>query len=165
MTSMEWLFLLDSDGQYPIDGLEPLLRRALFSDADMVVGTRAGKADSPLLRLGSTVSGLLTSLAMGRYEFDANCAAKVGRGSMLRELPLEARHLNYSSDVLLKAIEAGARVEQHPVRHRPRITGASSARPLRDGVARVVFVVYLLVRAWAMRLRVLDPDDRSRDSR
>ncbi len=166
-TTLDWVLLMDSDGQFAIEDSERLFDAICISDADMAVGRRPAKRDRMILRLGSSASARLGAAAIGRGDLDINSAMKLSRGELIRSLPLEARHLNYSSDVLMKALESGASVVGADVGHSSRDFGESSALPLRDGLARMLFTAYSLIRAFAIRCGVLevqmDRDRRPKD--
>ena len=159
-TEMDWVLLLDSDGQFAIEDSTLLYDELIRTRADIVVGSRSTKKeDRLLLRLGSRVSAALSASAAKRSDLDLNSALKLGRGEVMRALNLEARHLNYSSDVTLKGLEAGALVVGVSVGHQPRKSGKSSAAPLRDGFARMIFTAYSLLRAFAIRHGILDVEE------
>lgn len=159
-TEMDWVLLLDSDGQFAIEDSTLLYDELIRTGADIVVGSRrTKKEDRLLLRLGSRASAALSASAAKRADLDLNSALKLGRGEVMRALNLEARHLNYSSDVTLKGLEAGAVVVGVSVGHRSRESGKSSAAPLRDGFARIIFTAYSLLRAFAIRHGILDVEE------
>ncbi len=156
-TKAPWVLLMDSDGQFDIRDMETMYDAALSLGADLVVGNRIGKADSTILRVGSYISNALVARAIGALHVDTNSAMKLIRGPLVRGLPLEARHLNYSSDVLAKAAESGARIIPVPVRHSRRAAGTSSARVISDGLARALFTGYCLYRSFLVRHGTISP--------
>ena len=155
-TEMDWVLLIDSDGQFDIEDSALLHEALVQTGADLAIGTRRAKEDRVALRLGSRASAALSAHALGRKDLDLNSALKLGRGDLMRSLNLEARHLNYSADVALKASESGARIVGVSVGHGSRVAGESSATLTRDGFARLVFTFYSLIRSFAIKRGVLD---------
>ncbi len=152
----DYVLLTDSDGQFDLRDSQQLWAVLLTSGADMVVGNRPEKRDNILLRIGSRASAAAIQYALGTQTIDVNSAFKLGHGPFMRALPLEARHLNYSADVLCKAIEFGGVVAACTVSHSQRRAGTSSAKLLEDGAARIAFTGYCLLRQALIRRRVID---------
>ena len=56
-TTKSWVFLLDSDGQYPVDNLDLFLQEMGSTPVPAYIGYRLEKADSAFARFGSWISG------------------------------------------------------------------------------------------------------------
>lgn len=153
-TTLDWVLLLDADGQFPIENLDAFRRALARRPADAYIGARARKQGGLVSRFGSLASGWLCNLFHGTRYADFNCALKLVRGGLLRSLALEARGLNYSTDVTAKLVEAGAPPVEVPVLHAPRGHGRSSVRP-KDALDRLLFVLYLGARRCLVRRAVL----------
>jgi len=160
-TTGDWVLLLDSDGQFPVENLEPMWKCVLQSQADAVIGYRVRKEDSAFARLGSRASNLVCGLIYGRRLRDFNSALQLVRGPLLRSLPLEARGLNNSTEIASRLLEL--QLEGHltlleaPARHLPRHTGRSSRKLFRDSWHRFLFVMYLGVRRFLQKQNVIQP--------
>jgi len=142
-TTKSWVLLLDSDGQYPIENLE-LFRQALERVLlPAYIGFRPHKADSAFARFGSWASGWCCNLFHGTKYRDFNCALKLVDGSLLRDLCLEAKGLNYSTEISSKILERGVTMEEIEVLHQPRNKGRSSRTLFRGTLHRFLFVVYI----------------------
>lgn len=159
----EWVLLTDSDDQFPIDQVEALATTQAETGADLVVGKRITKRSSMALRLGSSATGSIVSRALAVPGIDSNSAFKLCRGHLLRSLPLEARHLNYSADVLTKMVESGALVAGVPILQKDREHGTSSAKLLKDGTARIQYTLYCALRHRLVTSGVLAPASLERD--
>jgi hypothetical protein len=62
---------------------------------------------------------------------DVNCAFKLMRASVVKDLPLESRGALISAELLWRASLRGARTAEVPVSHYPRVRGRpSGASPL-----------------------------------
>ena len=86
-TQFEWVLLMDSDDQFPIENWSTLMACQRSSQATAVLGIRH-KADHILARLGSWLSGFMCNLAHGTKIKDFNSACKLISGSLLRSFVL-----------------------------------------------------------------------------
>ena len=77
-------------------------------------------------------------------------------GPLLRSLHLEARGLNYSTEITSKLLERGVRLIEVEIVHLPRKTGKSSLRAVRGAIDRLLFVGYIGFRQLLFRLRILE---------
>ena len=82
-------------------------------------------------------------------------AFKLVDGPLLRSLPLEARGLNYSTEVTSRLIERGVVLAEADVDHQPRSAGKSSRTAIRGSLDRLAFVLFLGLRQMLRRLGVL----------
>jgi glycosyltransferase involved in cell wall biosynthesis len=152
-TTSEWVLLIDADGQFPVENLSRLAAE-LPRGALAVLGKRT-KKDSWFARFGSWGSGIACNLAHGTSLKDFNSAFKLVRGDVIRALPLEARGLNYSTEITSKLLERGVEIHEVAIEHLPRPTGKSSRKLVRDAGHRALFVLYILVRQYLLRSHVL----------
>lgn len=126
---MDWILLMDSDGQFDIRDFN---RFAPFAaDNDLVVGIRWRRADPwPRKILTAGYNGLCWLLFGLRYDF--GCAFKLfSRASWQKIQPITSKdHKIFSVEWLLKAKRSGAKIKQLPITHFPRTTGqATGTRP------------------------------------
>ena len=154
-TTKEWVLLLDSDGQYPVENLDLFLSELKRSGASAYTGFRVFKADSVFARFGSWLSGALCNFFHGTHYRDFNCALKFVQGTLLRSLLLEAKGLNYSTEISSKILEQGVKMREVQIVHQPRTHGRSHRTPLRSSLHRLLYVSYLGMRQLLLRLEVL----------
>ena len=152
-TEGDWVLLIDSDGQFPLDNLLPLMQAV--SNAHAVVGVRPRKADSVFTRFGSAMSGWLCNVFHGTHYRDFNCALKLIEGRLVRSLHLEAKGLNYSGEVMSKLLEQGVELREVEVTHAKRAHGVSSAKALKGARDRFLFVMYIGLRQLLLRAQIL----------
>ena len=119
------------------------------------IGVRTRKQDSVFARLGSWSSGALCNLFLGTNYRDFNSACKLINGEVIRWLHLEAKGLNYSTDITAKLIEAKYFPVEVEIRHETRFSGESSNIFIRNAVHRFLFVGYLIVRKVLTKFKVL----------
>jgi glycosyltransferase involved in cell wall biosynthesis len=152
---MELVFLIDSDGQYRIDNLGLMIAMLDNCKADAVVGYRAAKHDTYLMKLGSNLSNILCNFIYSKNFYDFNCALKLIKKKIISNIKIEAVGLNYSADVLAKLIEINANIEQIEVKHIKRAKGVSSARFFVDARKRLLFTLYLWYKNYLKKIRVI----------
>jgi len=155
-TRGDWVLLIDSDGQFPIANLEKLVAAVERHGTPGAMGMRVTKQDSLFARFGSWSSGAVCNWFHGSRYRDFNSALKLVDGRVLRSLHLEARGLNYSTEITSKLLERGVRLAEVEVDHLPRVGGASSRKALRGAFERLLFVLYIGLRQLLFRLRVLE---------
>lgn len=154
-TTKNWVLLLDSDGQFPVENLERFTAALARDSAPAYIGFRPRKEDSAFARFGSWASGALCNLFHGTRYQDFNCALKLVEGRLLRELTLEAKGLNYSTEISSKILERGVAMREVAIIHQPRRKGRSSRSLIRGSLHRFLLVVYIGYRQLLFRLQVL----------
>lgn len=153
-TKGDRVLLLDSDGQFPIRNL-PAMQEALRRSGGLAaIGIRQ-KKDAAFARFGSRASGMLCNLAHGSHLRDFNSAFKLVSGPVLRGLGLEAKGMNYSTEVTSRLLESGIVPVEVAIEHRPRTTGVSSMKLLRGARDRFLFVMYVMLRQALLRRGIL----------
>jgi dolichol-phosphate mannosyltransferase len=145
-TTKAWVLLIDSDGQFPVENLERFEAAWTEPAPQAFLGVREGKQDSLFSRFGSWSSGQLCNLFHGSRYQDFNSAFKLVRGDLVRALHLEAKGLNYSTEITSKLLERKVALVEVRVAHVPRASGTSSMRALRGAVHRFLFVSYIGMR-------------------
>lgn len=155
-TTRDWVLLIDSDGQFPIDNL-PVMLAALRRDGGLAaIGIRQ-KKDVPFARFGSWASGLVCNIVHGSHVRDFNSAFKLVWGARLRTLRLEAKGMNYSTEVTSRLLECGVTPVEVTISHQPRIAGVSNMKLVRGAAHRFLFVFYIALRQLLLRLGVISP--------
>jgi dolichol-phosphate mannosyltransferase len=119
-----------------------------------VIGIRR-KKDVAFARFGSWASGLLCNMAHGSRLADFNSAFKLVSGPVLRRLGLEAKGMNYSTEVTSRLLECGIIPVEVTVEHRHRTTGVSSMKLIRGARDRFLFVLYIMLRQALLGLGIL----------
>jgi glycosyltransferase involved in cell wall biosynthesis len=153
-TRGDWVLLIDSDGQFPIENLPDMLAALRRSGAPAAIGIRQ-KKDVPFAQFGSWASGAVCNLVHGSRMQDFNSAFKLVWGPTLRALGLEAKGMNYSTEVTSRLLERGITPVEVKITHRPRPTGTSHMRLVRGAAHRLLFVSYIALRQLLLRLGIL----------
>jgi len=153
-TKGDWVLLMDSDGQFAIQNLPDMLTALSRSGGQAAIGIRQ-KKDAAFAQFGSWASGLACNLVHGSRLRDFNSAFKLVWGPALRGLGLEAKGMNYSTEVTSRLLERGIVPVEVDIAHRPRATGVSSMKLVRGAAHRFLFVLYIALRQLLLRLNIL----------
>jgi glycosyltransferase involved in cell wall biosynthesis len=141
---MPWVFLTDADLQFDLSELEDFL--PLAARADLVVGWRILRRDPLNRRLNAAAWNWLVRRMFRLPVRDVDCAFKLVRRELLEQFPLEATGAMISTELVVKCLAAGGRLEELGVHHRPRVAGDQSGANPRV-VARAFFELARLRRS------------------
>jgi glycosyltransferase involved in cell wall biosynthesis len=122
--SQPWILLTDADLQFDLTQLEDFLPHAARSD--VVMGHRLLRQDPLGRRMAAGAWNQLVRAVFRLPVRDVDCAFKLIRADFVADMPLTCSGAMISTELLVRAIARGARVEQIGVRHRPRIAGHQS---------------------------------------
>jgi glycosyltransferase involved in cell wall biosynthesis len=120
----DWVLLTDGDLQFDLCELQGFLTPAL--DHDLVAGYRIDRADPVARRAAAHAWNRLMRRTFGVALRDVDCAFKLMRGDALRELALHSDGAMVSTELLVRAGQAGWRITEVGVRHRPRRAGEAT---------------------------------------
>lgn len=125
----EWIAFMDSDGQFHAEDFNALL--PLCREASFVVGRRRHRADPFLRKVNAKCFGILTWLVLGVWVRDVNCAMKMYRRDIWKDIrPVFSTGALYNAELFARAKRAGIPWKQVDVNHYPRVRGAQTgARP------------------------------------
>jgi glycosyltransferase involved in cell wall biosynthesis len=140
---MPWVFLTDADLQFDLSELEDFL--PLAARADLVVGWRILRRDPLNRRLNAAAWNWLVRRMFRLPVRDVDCAFKLVRRELLEQVTLEATGAMISTELVVKCLAAGGRLEELGVHHRPRVAGEQSGANPRV-VARAFFELARLRR-------------------
>ena len=142
----EWIFFSDGDRQFDLKEIGRLL--PLTSRADLVIGYRQKRADTPIRLINAKLFNLLIRLLFGLKVTDIDCAFKLIKKDVVDNLELKSDGALISSELLIKAQKAGYKIAQTPVSHYPRKIGSpTGANP------RVIFKAFYDIFALWRELR------------
>ena len=153
-TRWEWVLLMDADDQFPIENVSSMIAALCIKPVLAVLGVRE-KKDNFWARWGSKISAGFCNFSHGSRLQDFNSAFKLVSGPLLRSLILEAKGMNYSTEVTSRLLELQAPMTEIAIEHRARIVGVSHTRLLKDGLHRLLFVSYLSLRQLLLKYEVL----------
>jgi glycosyltransferase involved in cell wall biosynthesis len=121
---MPWVFLTDADRQFDLAQLDEFTIAA--THADLVAGRRVDRADPLPRRAAAHAWNVLMRTLFGLPIRDVDCAFKLIRRDLLRSLDLTADGAMISTELVVRSVRAGARIEERSVEHLPRLAGRQS---------------------------------------
>jgi dolichol-phosphate mannosyltransferase len=154
-TRLDWVVLLDSDGQFPIANLDRFIGLMREGDGVAFSGARVHKADSLPYRCGSAASGAVSNVLLRTRYRDFNSIFKVMRGPLFRALPLESGGMNCSTEITARVAELGHNWVEVPIEHRPRGGGRRGWKFWGGARNRALYVGYLGYRRFLQRRGIL----------
>ena len=154
-TKCDWILVTDSDGQYPIETVSSMIAAVERDGSLAASGVRLRKADTPFTKFGSKASNTLCNTFHDTDYQDFTCSFKLVDGNLLRNMPLEARGLNYSLEISSRLIEYGVKMLEVDVQHQARLTGRSSSQNIQAAWNRLLFVLYIGFRQFLIQQGVL----------
>ena len=119
-----WILLTDADLQFDLTQLEDFL--PLTGDHDLLLGWRMTRMDPLGRRVAANAWNWLVDAVFGLPVRDVDCAFKLVRAELVKDLPLISTGAMISTELVLRCLAQGARLEQLGVRHRARQAGRQS---------------------------------------
>ena len=120
--SGEYIVTMDGDLQNdPVD-IPHMLELAKEKDLDMVAGIRKNRQDNFVRTIPSKIANAIIKRSTGVYIIDNGCALKVFKSNIAKDIGLYGEMHRF---IGILAVMDGARIEQVPVNHHPRIHGKS----------------------------------------
>jgi hypothetical protein len=117
----------DADRQFHLTDLATLV--ALTEQAPVAVGYRAKRQDPWQRRFYSWGYNVLVRTLLGTRVRDCDCALKVFRKEVVPSLLPQTDGFFVNTEMLTRARQLGYEIAETPVRHRPRLLGASKVSP------------------------------------
>ena len=122
--TMPWVFLVDADRQFDLRQLDDFVPSA--RDHDMIVGHRVHRADPLVRRAAARAWNILVGNLFHLPVSDVDCAFKLIRRDLLDTFELTAEGAMVSTELMVRSIRAGARIEERDVVHMRRTAGRQS---------------------------------------
>ncbi len=113
---------VDADGQHDPDDIPAFLEAYRRGEGGILVGNRFGGTrgrpqEMPRLRYCSnTISSKLISLVIGARVYDIQCGYRLYESSIMDQLTFEETGFNFETEVVARAVRAGIKVGNVPVR-------------------------------------------------
>ena len=133
-----WIVIADADGQHVLEDTSNLIA-ALKNGADLAVGRRRSydpdRPASPWMNrsVGSPLLSFIASGISGMPYLDFHCGFRAITRDGLCRLSLQSTGMEFSSEMLIRAHQAGLRIVETDVRVRPRQDNSAHLRPFTDG--------------------------------
>lgn len=140
-----YIFMADSDGTYDFAEI-PLFIDKLRSGADMVIGNRfsGGMAARAMpwhhRWIGNPLLSFLVRFFFRVRIHDIHCGARALSRPVLDIISFRAGGMEFASEMIVKAAQAGLVLAEIPITYRTRI-GISKLRSMRDGWRHLRFIL------------------------
>ena len=121
---MPWVLLTDADLQFDLRELATFV--PLARDADLIAGWRIARQDPPHRRLNAAAWNWLMHRSFKLPVRDVDCAFKLIRRDLLQQLALTSAGAMISTELVVRAVAAGATIREVGVHHLPRVAGEQS---------------------------------------
>lgn len=119
--SKDYIFFMDADNQFDFGEIKKLL--PYISDFDVVTGYRGKRADPLVRKINAAVFNLAVKILFDLGVKDIDCAFKIYKNDILKNIDFETGGALINTEILLKAKMAGARIKQVGIGHHPRMHG------------------------------------------
>jgi dolichol-phosphate mannosyltransferase len=146
------LATLDGDGQNDPADIPLLATLVLAGGADMVNGYREKRQDSLMRRMASQIANGFRNLTTGKTVRDVGCSTRAFKRACVKNVPAFAGMHRFLPTF---AAMQGFRIEEAPVRHRPRTHGRSKytiSNRLWVGLLDVIGVWWFRKRAFHYKI-------------
>jgi glycosyltransferase involved in cell wall biosynthesis len=151
-----WVLFSSADGSDALDPAECRQWEEASVDADLLLGDRSGSRDSlsamnASQRLCTTLFRMVVQAGWGRSFGDVGSlrAVRIGVVPILR---LADRGFGWNVEMQVRAVEAGLRIVELPVRFRPRRAGESKISGNPSGTIRAAWgILAMMFRLWRTR--------------
>ena len=141
--SQDYIFLMDSDGQFDIRELDRFF--PFLDDSTIVIGYRGNRADSLIRKINAWLYHVYIRIVFGLKARDIDCAFKVfPRIAYERVKPIRSGGALFSAEFLIKLIRIGYRIKEIPVSHYPRIYGKQTG-------ANIGVILRMFKDCWKLR--------------
>ncbi len=151
----DYIVTIDSDGQFQLEDLTEIIQALDGAPRDGFVGYRVRKQDSFLRVLADRCLNLIVRMLFWVRMRDTNCALKMLRRDLLQKLHLESNGYPFPTEVNIKLNALGAKLTEFPVQHLERTGGQSKLKLWRTGFQMLWFLVYLRMRLWVWRKKII----------
>jgi glycosyltransferase involved in cell wall biosynthesis len=150
MASLDYIFLMDSDGQFDIGELDRFF--PFLDHSTAVIGYREKRADSFIREVNTWLYHIFTRLVLGLRLRDIDCAFKIfPRAAYEKIRPIKSGGALFSAELLIKLIRNGIRIKEIPVSHYPRLFGQQTG-------ANLSVILRMFRECWKLRNDIRDQE-------
>jgi glycosyltransferase involved in cell wall biosynthesis len=125
----ELIFFTSSDNQYDVAEVKKLL--PYIETAELVIGYRAKRQDPFIRRLFAWGWNTLVNLLFGYVSRDIDCAFKLFKREVTRQVPITSKGAMIDTELLVGAKRKGFGIFEVPVSHFPRLAGEQTGANVR----------------------------------
>ena len=122
---LDYVFYTDGDNQFDLEELKKFV--ALIPFSDIIVGYRKKKQYSLYRKFTSLCYNYLLKLVFGLDYWDIDCAFKLIKSDLFRQIKINSADAFIDAEIMLKAKLLGYTTAEMGVTHLPRVDGVSTA--------------------------------------
>lgn len=150
-----WIAFCDSDGQFDFGEIRKLIRRQRKTGVDVVIGFYKKRQVPKTVVMTSKLWEILVGVLFGLKVRDIDCAFKMLSKRVIDDIPkLESKRGAFiSSELLIKAKQAGFKIEEVGVSHFPRSKGRATGRNINVILKSFGDLVKLRIKLWGQFFR------------
>jgi len=141
---------IDSDGSHRPEELPLLLKPLLKGEADLVIGSRFSTptlATSRRNQAGNRLFNNLIRLLTGIPIADSQSGYRVMTSQVLRSMYLISNEYQIETEMLVKTVRHGFRIQEIPITFEQRTYGRSQIDPLVDGAKILCSIITAYLRS------------------
>ena len=136
------IVMLDSDGQFDLSDFTPMLDKLIAEQLDVVTGYRVRKQDTFMRYFADRVLNFIVRVLFSIKQKDTNCALKVFKGDLIRDIHIEARAWPTPTEIMLRLNARNSKVGEVPIVHHKRKGGETKLPLFRTGFEMFCFLLY-----------------------
>lgn len=152
----EFVVMLDSDGQFDLADCSEMLDKLCEEDLDVVTGFRIRKQDTFMRVFADRVLNLIVRIMFGLNQRDTNCALKVFKGEIIRNMRIEARAWPTPTEIMIRLKSLSCKVGEVGIEHHERPGGQTKLRVVRTGLEMLCFLFYMRFKIRLYRKKVIN---------
>jgi len=141
----DYLAYTDGDRQFRVADLARLVESAESTGSPVVIGYRLQRADPPLRLIYATLYRVANRIWFGLRVRDVDCAAKLFRRDVLRNINVHSDGAFFSAELLIRLRLAGVTAHEVGVPHYPRTAGSPTG-------ARLSVIARAVRDFWSLRI-------------
>ncbi len=138
----KYIVMLDSDGQFDLADFTPMLDKLVEEKLDVVTGYRIRKQDTFMRYFADRVLNVIVRILFKIKQKDTNCALKVFKGDLIRDIHIEARAWPTPTEVMLRLNARDSKVGEVPIVHHERKGGETKLPLFKTGFEMFCFLLY-----------------------
>jgi len=152
----EYVVSLDSDGQFDLNEYKVLFKEMEKGNFDIVTGYRFRKKDTMLRAFANNGLNFIVKLIMGVKFRDSNCAFKLYKGRVIRNIKIESRGFPTPTEILVKAKNLGYKISEIGINHYERKGGETKLKTLRAIYQIMLFLLYLRFKVFLFKAKIIN---------
>lgn len=147
------IVLTDADYTYPAENITDFVEE-INKGADLAIGSRffGGVGVQNITRfnrMGNKIFSFIATYVSGQYISDAQSGFRAFRKDFLKILGVEAKSLEFETEMTVKAAKHGYMVKEIPIDYRKRL-GKSKLNPIIDGLKMSKALIAVLYKETSM---------------